>query len=82
MTTARTFKPLHLQLHGTGKYRHVNTVLGASECLMDRWPVSEGVAFEKALMACLDGMHDRVGGEVVRAALIEAAREAGVGVIE
>jgi hypothetical protein len=38
----------------------------------------EGEKFEAALVACLDGMHDKVGGEVVRAALIEAAREAGV----
>jgi hypothetical protein len=38
----------------------------------------EGEAFEKALLACLDGMEGRVGGDVVRAALIEAADEAGV----
>jgi hypothetical protein len=78
VTHTRTFKPLELQLHGPGKYRHVNTVRGSAECLMDHWPVAEGEKFEKALLACLDGMEGRVGGEVVRAALIEAADEAGV----
>ncbi|TCU15337.1 uncharacterized protein DUF982 [Rhizobium sullae] len=76
------FRPVGLAMHCIGEYRVVNSVRRAAETLLQRWPIDDGEDFSEAVMACLEGLHNRVPPEDVRAAFIKAAHEANVMVIE
>ncbi len=74
----RTFRSLSLEVHGTGKYRTVSSVVDAASCLLEYWPGQTGEAFVAALIACQAAMDGNGSAEAVREALIAAAREADV----
>ncbi|MBB4278544.1 DUF982 domain-containing protein [Rhizobium mongolense] len=76
------FRPVGLAMHRIGKYRVVNSVGLAADTLLQHWPADDGEDFSEAVMACLDGLYDRIPPEDVRTAFIKAAREANIIVIE
>jgi sugar/nucleoside kinase (ribokinase family) len=76
------FRPVGLAMHSIGGCRVINSVERAAETLLQRWPIDDGEDFSEAVMACLDGLHNRIPPEDVRAAFIKAAREANMIVIQ
>ncbi|APO78893.1 hypothetical protein AM571_PC01160 (plasmid) [Rhizobium etli 8C-3] len=76
------FQPVGLAMHCIGKYRVVNSVGLAADTLLQHWPTDDGEDFSEAVMACLDGLYDRIPPEDVRAAFIKAAHEANIIVVE
>ncbi|NTG30031.1 DUF982 domain-containing protein [Agrobacterium rhizogenes] len=75
------FAPVEIAILAGGGYIVVDTIERAVECLTDRWPVRKGVAYEKALQACIDAMNGRTSPRQVRQAFINAAKEAGIPVL-
>ena len=80
--TLRQFRAIKLAVHGGENYRTVDSVRSAAETLLERWPDLESEQFVTAIQACIDGMTDRIPPEAVREALIVAAREANISVID
>lgn len=80
--TLRQFRAVKLAVHGDENYKTVDSVRGAAETLLGRWPDFESEPFVSAIQACIDGMTGRIPPEAVRAALITAAREANISVID
>lgn len=76
------FQPVGLAMHETGRYSVIHSVEEAADALLREWPTDDGEDFCEAVKVCFEGMHDRASPEEVRAALIRAAREAHVMVIE
>jgi hypothetical protein len=79
-----TFRAVSLELHGVGKYRQINTVVEAARCLLEYWPEKkqQGVAFVAALLACQAAIDGRGSAEAAREALIAAANEADIFLME
>jgi hypothetical protein len=78
-----SFKPISIELHGTGKCRTISSVFDASDCLLQHWPEAKqhSNAFVAALLACQDAI-DGVGTpQAVRDAVVEAAAEADILVV-
>ncbi|WP_113250114.1 DUF982 domain-containing protein [Rhizobium sp. CNPSo 3968] len=62
--------------------RCINTVQDAVETLLDHWPIDDGDEYLTAVHVCLDAIHGRVAPEAVREALVKAAEEAGISVMQ
>ncbi|MFB9948293.1 DUF982 domain-containing protein [Rhizobium puerariae] len=76
------FRPVGLVMHDLGQYRVVHSVEETAEVLLREWPADDGEDFCEAVKTCFEGMHDKATPDAVRAALIKAAREVNVMVIE
>jgi len=66
----------------SGGTRRVNSVHQAAELLLEHWPVGNGEDYVAAVRICLEAMLGDVPPETVREALIRAAREAGISVMQ
>ncbi|WP_246705610.1 DUF982 domain-containing protein [Rhizobium sp. P40RR-XXII] len=62
--------------------RRINTVQDAVETLLDHWPIDDGEEYLTAVHVCLDAIHGRIAPEAVRDAMVKAAEEAGVSVLQ
>jgi len=80
--TLRPFPAVTLVMQSTGEYRRVNSVQAATETLLEHWPIDDGEEYLTAIRICLDAMMGTVRPDVVREALIKAAEEAGVPVMQ
>ncbi|AGB72262.1 hypothetical protein RTCIAT899_CH14420 [Rhizobium tropici CIAT 899] len=65
-----------------GGTRRINSVHQAAELLLEYWPVENGEEYVAAVRICLEAMLGAVPAEAVREALIKAAREAGISVMQ
>lgn len=65
-----------------GGTRRINSVHQVSELLLQHWPVENGEEYVAAVRVCLEAMLGAVPPEAVREALIRAAREAGISVMQ
>jgi hypothetical protein len=65
-----------------GGTRRVNSVHQVAELLLEHWPVANGEDYVAAVRICLEAMLGAVPAEAVREALIRAAREAGISVMQ
>ncbi|QND45163.1 DUF982 domain-containing protein (plasmid) [Rhizobium lusitanum] len=80
--TLRLFPAVTLVMEGTGEYRRVNSVQAATETLLEHWPIEDGEEYLSAIRVCLDAMMGVVHPDAAREALIKAAAEAGVPVMQ
>ncbi|MGM4982124.1 MULTISPECIES: DUF982 domain-containing protein [Rhizobium] len=80
--TLRPFPAVTLVLGETGGYRRVNSVHQVAELLLEHWPVESGEEYVTAVRICLEAMLGAVPPEAARDALIRAAREAGLSVMQ
>jgi hypothetical protein len=78
----RPFPAVTLVMEGAGEYRRVNSVQAATETLLEHWPIEDGEEYLTAIRVCLDAMMGTVHPCAARAALIKAAEEAGVPVMQ
>ena len=76
------FRPLGLAMPCIGEYRVVNSVHSAAITLLQHWPADDGEDFADAIIACLDAIYGDTTPERVRSALLSAAAEANVTVLE
>jgi hypothetical protein len=65
-----------------GGTRRVNSVHQIAELLLEHWPVENGEDYVAAVRICLEAMLGAVPPEAVREALIKAAKEAGISVMQ
>lgn len=65
-----------------GGTRRINSVHQVAELLLQHWPVENGEDYVAAVRVCLEAMLGAVPPEAVRDALIKAAREAGISVMQ
>jgi Protein of unknown function (DUF982) len=71
--------PVAICLGGSGQTRAVASVREASKCLMsDRWPETESIVFESALLTMIATIEGRESADNARFAFIRAARKAGI----
>ncbi|WP_431323458.1 DUF982 domain-containing protein [Rhizobium sp. YTU87027] len=75
------FIPLMLMMGGPEKYRLITSLGDVAEALIAAWPIDDGEDYVVAVKACLDAIHGNASPQDARAALISAAREAGIPVI-
>ena len=80
--TLRPFPAVTLVLGETGGSRRVNSVHQVAELLLEHWPVESGEEYVTAVRICLEAMLGAVPPEAARDALIRAAREAGLSVMQ
>jgi hypothetical protein len=80
--TLRPFPAVTLVMEGAGGYRRINSVQAATETLLEHWPIEDGEEYLSAIKVCLDAMMGAVHPGAVREALIKAAEEAGVSVMQ
>lgn len=80
--TLRPFPAVTLVLGERGGFRRVNSVHQVAELLLEHWPVGSGEEYVTAVRVCLEAMLGAVPPEAAREALIRAAREAGVSVMQ
>ena len=80
--TLRPFPAVTLVLGETGGYHRVNSVHQVAELLLEHWPVESGEEYVTAVRICLEAMLGAVPPEAARDALIRAAREAGLSVMQ
>ncbi len=80
--TLRPFPTVTLVMGETGGTRRVNSVHQVAELLLEHWPSENGEEYVAAVRICLEAMLGAVGPEAVREALIKAAREAGISVMQ
>ncbi|MBM7050161.1 MULTISPECIES: DUF982 domain-containing protein [Rhizobium] len=80
--TLRPFPAVTLVLGETGGHRRVNSVHQVAELLLEHWPVESGEEYVTAVRVCLEAMLGAAPPEAAREALIRAAREAGVSVMQ
>lgn len=78
----RPFPAVTLVMEGAGGYRRVNSVQVATEILLEHWPIEDGEEYLTAIKTCLDAMMGTVHPVAAREALIRAAEEAGVSVMQ
>jgi len=69
-------------MHAIGRYSVVRSVEEAAAELLKHWPTDDGEAYLEAIKMCHDAMHDRATPEQVRRALIKAAHEANIMVMQ
>jgi hypothetical protein len=77
----KQIRQIKAEVHAIGGYRILNTVSDLADCLLDRWPVTEGGAFVAAMQACHESLEGRGDANDAREAFITAARDAGVSVL-
>ncbi len=63
-------------------FYRIETIRDAAEALLNHWPVDDGEEYLMAIHACVDAIHGRIGPDAVRDALVKAAEEAGVSVLQ
>jgi len=80
--TLRPFPAVTLVMGENGGTRRVNSVHQVAELLLEHWPVANGEDYVAAVRICLEAMLGAVPAEAVREALIRAAREAGISVMQ
>ncbi|MDK4702629.1 MULTISPECIES: DUF982 domain-containing protein [Rhizobium] len=80
--TLRPFPAVTLVMGENGGTRRVNSVHQVAELLLEHWPVANGEDYVAAVRICLEAMLGAVPAEAVREALIKAAREAGISVMQ
>ncbi|GAC1043154.1 DUF982 domain-containing protein [Rhizobium sp. No.120] len=78
----RKIPAITLTMEGASKFRRINTVRDAVEMLLDHWPIDDGEEYLAAVHACLEAIHGRIAPEAVRDAMLKAAEEAGVSVLQ
>ncbi|PDS34679.1 hypothetical protein CO665_29435 [Rhizobium anhuiense] len=76
------FAPLMLVMSGQEKHRLVTSLREIAEALIVAWPTYDGEEYIAAVKTCLDAIQDKIPAQVARAALIRAAAEAGISVID
>jgi len=80
--TLRPFPAVTLVLGESGGYRRVNSVHQIAELLLGHWPVENGEEYVAAVRICLEAMLGAAPPEAAREALIRAAGEAGISVMQ
>ncbi len=70
--------PVTLELGRIGRYRRIENVQEAAECLMTVWPLNRGARHRDAVETCLKVLDGHRSTEDARRALIEAAMESEV----
>lgn len=60
----------------------IETIRDAAEALLHHWPIDDGEEYLMAIHACVDAIHGRIEPDAVRDALVRAAEEAGVSVLQ
>lgn len=80
--TLRPFPAVTLVLGESGGSRRVNSVHQVAELLLEHWPVENGEEYVAAVRVCLEAMLGAAPPEAAREALIRAAREAGISVMQ
>ena len=80
--TLRPFPAITLVMGESGETRRINSVHQAAELLLEYWPVDNGEEYVAAVRICLEAMLGAVSAEAVREALIKAAQEAGISVMQ
>ena len=78
----RKIPALTLRKDDRSTCRRINTVRDAVETLLEHWPIDEGEEYLTAVHVCLDAIHGRIAPEAVRDAMLRAAEEAGVSVLQ
>ena len=69
-------EPVVLELDGIGQYRIVRNTREAAECLLDRWPVHDGMAYKAAIRMCRYVLTGDQPADYARQDFIAAAVEA------
>jgi hypothetical protein len=82
MNATRWQSPVMLACKKSGQYFVITNTQEALDMLSAKWPVSEGRAFIDALEICAAVLDGRRWPEDARLALLGAADEAGVPVVE
>ncbi|NTI77871.1 DUF982 domain-containing protein [Rhizobium rhizogenes] len=80
--TLRLFPAVTLVMEGAGEYRRIDSVQSATKTLLEHWPIEDGEEYLSAIKVCLDAMMGAVHPSAAREALIKAAAEAGVSVMQ
>ncbi|MBW9117699.1 DUF982 domain-containing protein [Rhizobium cauense] len=74
-------KPLDVELDGTGKYRHADTVQDLVGMLMGgKWPKQDST-FHTALWRSMEAIEWYVDADTARQAFVDAAHKAGMHVL-
>jgi hypothetical protein len=82
MNSTRWQIPVMLACKKSGQYFVITNTQEALDMLSAKWPVSEGRAFIEALEICTVVLDGRRNAGEARLALLDAAVEAGVPVVE
>ncbi|MEQ1407750.1 DUF982 domain-containing protein [Neorhizobium sp. Rsf11] len=75
-------KGVTLALEGPGKFSTISTIREASWALIEDWPLEDGDALDKALLALEQAMKGKKSAEAARLAFIAAAHEAAIEIKE
>ncbi len=73
---------LVVSIPGMARAQIVDSVLHAATLLAEKWPVTHGPAYQRALSYCARAIEGSGSIHLSRLAFIAAAREAGVEVAE
>ena len=77
------FEPVTIETDQPGRLINVTNIQQVAMRLTARWPATHrGAAYQKAVKACMAHMTGRKNTQRVRAAFIEAAKEADIFVRE
>jgi hypothetical protein len=68
--------PVVLELDGIGSYRVIRNTREAAQCLLDKWPVHDGTAYEAAIQTCRHVLRGEQPMDYARQDFIAAAFEA------
>jgi len=69
-------EPVVLELDGIGTYRVVRNTREAAQCLLEKWPVREGAAYQAAIRTCRGVLRGEQPMDYARQDFIAAAVEA------
>ncbi|WP_426230986.1 DUF982 domain-containing protein [Pararhizobium sp. DWP3-4] len=69
-------EPVVLELDGIGSYRMVRNTSEAAQCLLGRWPVQDGSAYQAAIQTCRCVLRGEQPVDYARQDFIAAAVEA------
>jgi hypothetical protein len=75
-------EPITFATPKLGKYLTIGSTAEAARVLLDHWPVEKGKALKKAKHTCLEVLQGMRPAEDARAAVMTAAKEAGINVHE
>lgn len=69
-------EPVVLELDGVGRYRIIRNTREAARCLLEKWPVHDGTAYEAAVQTCRYVLRGEQPVDYARQDFIAAAVEA------
>lgn len=69
-------EPVVLELDGIGHYRIIRNTSEAVQCLLDKWPVHDGTAYQAAIQTCRCVLRGEQPIDYARQDFIAAAVEA------